>query len=63
VEKLRVRQKELEDAQLQRELEHLELEREIERRRDDGRACAIARNVNWRIIEDDEDLPYFSRVN
>jgi hypothetical protein len=46
VEKLRVQQKELEDAQLQLELEHSELEHEIECRRDDGRARAITRNIN-----------------
>ena len=60
VEQLRVRHQELEEARLQLEQECTELEREIKGHGDNGRACAVARNVNWRIIEDDEALPHFT---
>ena len=39
------------------------LEREIERHGDDGRACAVAHDMNQRIIEDDEALPHFTRAS
>ena len=39
------------------------LDREIERRGDGGRARAMARDVNWRIIVDDEALPRFARAS
>ena len=41
----------------------MELEREIERHGDGGRACTVARDVNRRIIEDDEALPHFTRAS
>jgi hypothetical protein len=63
IEQLRVWQKELEDARLQLEQEHTKLKREIERRENSGRARAIARDMNRRIIEDDEDLPHFARAS
>ena len=40
----------------------MELEREIKCHGDGGRARAVARDVNRRIIEDDEALPHFARV-
>ena len=39
----------------------MELEREIERHEDGGPARAMARDMNHRIIEDDEALPHFAR--
>ena len=63
VEQLRARHQELEEARLQLEQEHVELEREIERREDGGCARAMARDVNQRIIEDDEALPHFTRAS
>ena len=60
VEQLRARHQELEEERLQLEQERAELEREIERHRDDGRARAAARDMNRRIIEDDEALPHFT---
>ena len=41
----------------------MELEREIEHHRDGGHARAVARDVNRRIIEDDEALPHFTRAS
>lgn len=46
LEKLRARQKELEEVLLQLAQEHAGLEREIEHRGDGGRACAIARDAH-----------------
>ena len=60
VEQLRAQHQELKDARLQLEQEHAELEREIERRGYGGRARAMARDVNRRIIEDDGALPHFA---
>ena len=39
------------------------LDREIERHGHCGRACAMARDVNWRIIKDNEALPHFARAS
>ena len=39
----------------------MELEREIERCGGSGRARVVARDMNQRIIEDDEALPHFTR--
>ena len=41
----------------------MELDREIECHRDGGRTRVMARDVNHRIIEDDEALPHFVRVS
>ena len=41
----------------------MELDREIERHEDGGRAHAMARDMNRRIVEDDEALPHFTRVS
>ena len=41
----------------------MELEREIERHGDGGRARAVARNMNQKIIEDDEALPHFTQAS
>ena len=38
----------------------MKLEQEIEHHRDGGRACAVARDMNQRIIKDDEALPHFT---
>ena len=42
--------------------EYVEVDREIERRGDGGRARAMARDVNRRIITDDETLTRFVRA-
>ena len=39
------------------------MDREIERRGDGGHARAVARDVNRRIIADDETLPHFARAS
>ena len=39
------------------------MDQEIERRGDGGHARAVARDVNRRIIADDETLPRFTRVS
>ena len=41
----------------------MELDREIERHRDGGRARAVARDMNRRIIENDKALPHFTRAS
>ena len=41
----------------------MELDREIERHGDGGRACAMAHDVNWRIVNNDETLPHFARAS
>ena len=61
VEQLKAQHQELEEARLQLEQEHVELDREIERHGHGGHACAMAHDVNWRIIEDDEALPHFTQ--
>ena len=43
--------------------EYAEVDREIERRGDGGRAHAVARDMNRRIIADDETLPHFVRAS
>ena len=63
VEQLKARHQEIEEARLQLEQECMELEREIERHEDGGHARAMARNMNRRIIEDDEALPHFTRAS
>jgi len=63
VEQLKAQHQELEEAQLQLKQEHAELEREIEHHGYGGRARAMARDVNRRIIKDDETLPHFTRAS
>ena len=63
VKQLRVQHQELEEARLQLEQKRAELEREIERHEDGGRARVVARDVNRRIIEDDEALPHFTHAS
>ena len=58
-----MRHQKLKEARLQLEQERAELEREIERHGDGGRVCAVARDVNRRIIEDDEALPHFTQAS
>ena len=41
----------------------MELDQEIERHGDGGRTRAMARDMNQRIIADDEALPRFTRVS
>ena len=57
---MKARHQELEEARLQLEQECAELEQEIEHHGDSGRARAMARDMNRRIIEDDEALPHFT---
>ena len=63
MEQLKGQLQELKEVQLQLEEECVELDREIERHEDGGRACAMARNMNQRIIKDDEALPHFTRAS
>ena len=60
VEQLKSRHQELEEARLQLEQERAELEREIECHGDGGPTHAVVRDVNQRIIKDDEALPHFT---
>ena len=41
----------------------MELKREIKHHGDGGRAHIVARDMNQRIIEDDEALPHFTRAS
>ena len=41
----------------------MELDQEIKHHGDGGHAHAMARDMNWRIIEDDEALSHFTRVS
>ena len=43
--------------------EYAEIDREIERHGDGGRARAMARDVNQRIIANDEALPRFAQAS
>ena len=63
VEQLRARHQELEEARLQLEEERTELRREIKRHGDGGRAYTVARDLNRRIIKDDEALPHFTQAS
>jgi len=63
VEQLKAWHLELEEARLQLKQERAELDREIERHGDGGRACAMARDMNQRIIANDEALPHFARAS
>ena len=60
VEQLKAQKREIEEARIQLVQECAEVDREIERRGDGGRARAMARDVNRRIIVDDETLPHFA---
>ena len=61
VEQLKARKREIEEAGIQLVREYAEVYWEIERRGDGGHARARARDVNQRIIADDEALPRFAR--
>ena len=63
VEQLKARHREIEEARFQLVWECAELDREIKRCGDSGRVCARARDVNQRIIADDEALPCFARAS
>ena len=63
VEQLRARKWEIDEAGLQLVREYAKVDREIEHRRDGGRARAVARDVNQRIITDDETLPHFAQAS
>ena len=63
VEQLKARHQEVDEARLKLEQEHAELEQEIERYEEGGCACAMARDMNQSIIEDDEALPHFTQVS
>ena len=62
-EHLRARHQELEEAWLKLDQERANLEQEIAHRGDSERACARAREVNQRIVEDDRGLPRFARAS
>ena len=63
VEHLRARKWEIDEAGLELLQEYAEIDREIERCGDGGRTCARARDVNRRIIADDEALPRFTQAS
>ena len=63
VEQLRAQKREIDEVGLQLVREYTEVDREIERHEDGGRACAVACDVNQRIIDDDETLPHFTRAS
>ena len=63
VEQLRAQKWEIDEARQQLVWEYVEVNREIERRGDGGRARDVARDVNRRIIADDETLPHFARAS
>ena len=63
VEQLRAQKREIEEAGIQLVQECVEVDREIECHRDGGRARAVARDVNRRIIADNETLPHFTRAS
>jgi hypothetical protein len=63
LEQLQERQKKIEEARLQLEKEHAELEQEIGHHGDIWRACAATRDVNPRILEDDEGALLFTRAS
>ena len=63
VEQLKARKREINEAGQQLVWEYALVDREIERRRDGGHACAVACNVNRRIIADDETIPHFAQAS
>ena len=63
VEQLRAQKQEINEARQQLVREYAEVDREIERRRDGGCACAVARDVNRRMIADDETLPRITQAS
>jgi hypothetical protein len=63
VEQLKARHRDIEEARLQLEQECAKLDQDIERRGDGGRARTMARDVNRRIIANDEALPRFARAS
>ena len=63
VEQLRAQKQEIDEAGQQLVWEYAEVDREIERHGDGGRARAMARDVNRRIIVDDEAFPHFARAS
>ena len=63
MERLRARKQEIKEAGIQLVRECAEVDREIERRGDGGCAHARARDVNRRIIIDDEALPRFAQAS
>jgi len=63
VEQLRAQKREIDEAGQQLVREYAEVDREIERCRDGGHARAVARDMNRRIIANDETLPHFARAS
>ena len=63
VEQLRAHKQEIDEAGLQLVREYAEVDWEIKHRGDGGRARAMARDINRRIIVDDETLPHFARAS
>ena len=63
VEQLRARKREIDEAGQQLVREYVEVDQEIEHHGNGGRARAVARDVNRRIIADDETLPHFAQAS
>ena len=63
VEQLRAQKREIDEARQQLVREYVEVDQEIERLGNGARARAVARDVNRRIITDDETLPHFAQVS
>ena len=59
VEKLKAQKREINEAGQQLVQEYAEVDQEIERRRNDGRARAVACDMNQTIITDGETLRHF----
>ena len=63
MEQLRARQQEIDEARQGLVREYADINREIERRKDGGRARAMASTVHQRILTDDGILPHFARAS
>ena len=60
MEQLKARQQEIDEAGQGLVREYADINREIKRRKDGGRARAMARTVHQRILTDDGTLPHFA---
>jgi len=63
VEQLKAQKREINEARQQLVREYALVNWEIERHGDGRHACAVAHDVNQRIIADDETLPHFARAS
>ena len=59
----RAQKREIDEAGQQLVREYVEVDQEIECRENGGRARSVARDVNQRIITNDETLPHFARAS